>query len=103
LSLLTDAVPTAAAVHALTVGAMGTMILAVMTRATLGHTGRALHADAMTITMYALVSASAVLRIAAGWAINAPVDLLEMSGLAWIGGFALFVACYGPMLLAPQK
>ena len=49
LSLLTDAVPAAAAVHALTAGAMGTMILAVMTRATLGHTGRVLHADAVTM------------------------------------------------------
>ena len=45
LSLVSDAVPTAAAVHALTAGAMGTMILAVMTRATLGHTGRVLRAD----------------------------------------------------------
>jgi uncharacterized protein involved in response to NO len=61
LSLLTDAMPIAAAVHALTAGAMGTMILAVMTRATLGHTGRALHADAATIAAFALVSASAVL------------------------------------------
>jgi uncharacterized protein involved in response to NO len=46
LSLLTNSVPPAAAVHALTAGAMGTMTLAVMTRAILGHTGRALHADA---------------------------------------------------------
>ena len=84
------AVPPPRAVHALTAGAMGTMILAVMTRATLGHTGRALHADAATIAIFALVTASAVLRIAAAWAIEAQVDLLEVSGLAWIGAFALF-------------
>jgi uncharacterized protein involved in response to NO len=53
-SLLTDAIPTAAAVHALTAGAMGTMILAVMTRATLGHTGNALHANTTTILMLSL-------------------------------------------------
>ena len=103
LSLITDAVPTAAAVHALTAGAMGTMILSVMTRATLGHTGRALHADATTITIYALVSASAALRVVAAWWIDAQVDLLEVSGLTWVGAFALFVAKYGPMLLASRR
>jgi uncharacterized protein involved in response to NO len=103
LSLLTDAVPVAAAVHALTVGAMGTMILAVMTRATLGHTGRALHADAATITIYALVSAAATLRVLAVWATGTQAALLEVSGLAWVATFALFVAKYGPMLLAQRK
>jgi uncharacterized protein involved in response to NO len=103
LSLLTGTVPTAAAVHALTAGAMGTMILTVMTRATLGHTGRALQADAMTIAIYSLVSASAALRVLAAWNLPAPVDLLELSGLAWIGAFALFVVKYGPMLLATRR
>ncbi|HXA23347.1 MAG TPA: NnrS family protein [Acetobacteraceae bacterium] len=103
LSVLTNAVPVAAALHALTAGAMGTMILAVMTRAILGHTGRALHADAATITLYALVSASALLRIAAAWSIEAQADLIEFSGLAWIGAFALFLAKYGPMLVAPRR
>jgi uncharacterized protein involved in response to NO len=102
LSLLTDAVPTAAAVHALTAGAMGTMILAVMTRATLGHTGHALHADAATIAFFVLVSASAVLRVAGAWPVDAQAALIEISGLAWIGAFALFLAKYGPMLLAPR-
>jgi uncharacterized protein involved in response to NO len=100
LSLLTDAVPTAAAVHALTAGAMGTMILAVMTRATLGHTGHALHADAATIAIFALVSASAALRIAGAWPGDAQAALIEASGLAWIAAFALFLAKYAPMLLA---
>jgi uncharacterized protein involved in response to NO len=100
LSLFTDAVPAAAAVHALTAGAMGTMIIAVMTRATLGHTGRALHADAATIAMFALVSAAAVLRIVGAWPVDAHASLIEVSGLAWIGAFALFLAKFGPMLLA---
>jgi uncharacterized protein involved in response to NO len=103
LSVLTNAVPVAAAVHALTAGAMGTMILAVMTRAILGHTGRALHADAATITLFALVGTAAVLRMAAAWSIDAQADLIEFSGLAWIGAFALFLAKYGPMLVAPRR
>jgi uncharacterized protein involved in response to NO len=103
LSLLSDAIPLAAAVHALTAGTMGTMILAVMTRTTLGHTGRTLHADAATVTIYALVGASAVLRIGAAWATDTQADLLDVSGLAWIAAFALFIVQYGPMLLAPRR
>ena len=87
LSLISDAIPMQAAIHALTAGAMGTMTLAVMTRATLGHTGRVLRADKVTLVIYGLVSASALVRVAA----------------AWVGGFALFVAEYSPMLVAPRR
>jgi uncharacterized protein involved in response to NO len=101
LALLTDTVPYAAAVHALTAGAMGTMILAVMTRATLGHTGRVLRADVATMVIYALVSVAAVLRIVAAWVSEGQLDLLEVAVAAWVGAFVLFAAEYGPMILAP--
>jgi uncharacterized protein involved in response to NO len=103
LSLISDAVPPAAAVHALTAGAMGTMTLAVMTRATLGHTGRVLRADKVTMLIYALASASALLRIAAAWVIDGQMDLYDVAALAWVGAFALFAAEYGPMLLAARR
>lgn len=103
LSLLTDAVPYPAAVHALTAGAMGTMILAVMTRATLGHTGRVLRADVATMVIYALVSIAAVLRVVAAWVMQGQMDLLEVAVVAWVGAFGLFAAEYGPMLLAPRR
>jgi uncharacterized protein involved in response to NO len=103
LSLLTDAVPYAAAVHALTAGTMGTMILAVMTRATLGHTGRVLRADVATLVIYALVSVAAVLRVVAAWVTEGQMDLLEVAAVAWIAAFGLFAAEYGPMLLAPRR
>ena len=103
ISLLSDAVPAAAAIHALTAGAMGTMILAVMTRATLGHTGRVLRANTTTMVIYALASAAAVVRIAAAWTVDGQLDLLRGSALAWVGAFALFAAEYGPMLLAPRR
>ncbi|HEY7578016.1 MAG TPA: NnrS family protein [Acetobacteraceae bacterium] len=103
LSLLTDAVPSAAAVHALTAGTMGTMILAVMTRATLGHTGRVLRADVATLVIYALVSVAAVLRVVAAWVTQGQMDLLEVAVVAWVGAFGLFVVEYGPMLLAPRR
>jgi uncharacterized protein involved in response to NO len=102
LSLLSGAVPLAAAVHALTAGAMGTMILAVTTRATLGHTGHALHADAATIAIFALVSVSAALRVIAAWPIGAQWGVIAIAGVAWIGAFALFLVRYGPVLLAAR-
>jgi uncharacterized protein involved in response to NO len=103
VSLLSDAVPMQAAVHALTAGAMGTMTLAVMTRATLGHTGRVLRADKVTLVIYGLVNAAALVRIAAAWATDAQMNLYEVAALAWVGAYALFIAEYSPMLLAPRR
>jgi len=102
LSLLTDEVPIAAALHALTAGAMGSMILAMMPRVTLGHTGRELRADLATSVMFAVVNVAAVLRVAAAWPSDMQMDLLEVATLAWVGAFVLFLADYGLMLLAPR-
>ena len=94
--------PPSAAIHALTAGAVGTMTLAVMTRATLGHTGRALTADRVTVSMYLLVNLAAVARIAAALTQGWTMPLLEGSAALWIAAFALFVLDYGPMLLRPR-
>ncbi len=94
--------PASAAVHALTAGAMATTILAVTTRATRGHTGRALAAGRATTVVYALVTVAALARIAAGVAAGATMPLLAISGAAWVGAFALFLVVYGPMLLRPR-
>jgi uncharacterized protein involved in response to NO len=89
-----------AALHALTVGAVGTMTLAVMTRASLGHSGRALAADRSTIAIYLLISAAALLRIAG----YQSVLVVSLSGLAWSAAFGLFVLHYGCILVdAGQK
>ena len=94
--------PESAAVHGLTAGAVGTMTLAVMTRATRGHTGRPLHADAGTIAVYVLVTIAAFARIAASmWPALYP-PLLWTAGVAWIAAFGGFAVLYGPMLLKPR-
>lgn len=103
LSTVSDAVPAAAGIHALTSGAFGTMILAVMTRATLGHTGRTLRADAATTVSYGLVTLAAVLRVVAAWPGLWTMALLEGAAAAWVAAFALFVAHYGPMLVRPRN
>ena len=102
-SELTDLVPASAALHALTAGAIGNMILAVMTRATLGHTGHALTAGAGTIAVYAFVTLAALARIAVWWLPASNDLLLKIAGLAWITAFLLFLAIYGPMLLRPRR
>lgn len=95
-------IPASAAIHALTAGAMTTMILAVMTRATLGHTARPLHANGGTIALYACVSAAALLRIAASLDVGSYQPMLNLSGAAWIASMLLFLIVYGPLLWRPR-
>jgi uncharacterized protein involved in response to NO len=91
-----------AATHAWTVGAIGIMTLAVMTRATRGHTGHALTASTLTVAAYAMVIAASMLRIAAGAFPQAYEGLLEFAAVAWIAAFGLFLFEYAPMLLKPR-
>jgi uncharacterized protein involved in response to NO len=98
-SMVSAYVPEAAAIHALTAGAIGTMTLGVMTRVSLGHTGRALAADKITALIYLLVILAGVARVAAA---AGGLPLIGISAMLWIGGFGLFALRYGPMLLAPR-
>ena len=100
LAALLPGVPQVAGLHALTAGAMGGMTLAVMTRATLGHTGRPLTADRWTAAIYLLVAAAAALRVAAPLALGIYLPLIWASGLAWSAAFGLFAVRYGRLLLA---
>jgi uncharacterized protein involved in response to NO len=97
LPALTSAVPLPAAVHALTAGAIGVMIAAVMTRASRGHTGNPLSADRATVIFYALINGAALLRVAAGLDLL-PRLLIGLSAAAWIAAFAIFILRYAPML-----
>ena len=88
--------------HALSVGAVGTMTLAVMTRASLGHSGRPLAAGAGTVTIYLLVTAAALLRVAAPLTPQ-PVLVTSLAGAAWSGAFILFAIAYAPIFLGSKK
>jgi uncharacterized protein involved in response to NO len=90
------AVPASAGIDAWTGGAIGLMTLAVMIRATLGHTGQPLQAGAATRVIYICVLAAALLRIVA--AFTGSTILLEYAGMAWIAGFSCFVLLYGSLL-----
>ncbi|MEA1648920.1 NnrS family protein [Nitrospirillum sp. BR 11164] len=101
-TLLSAAVPAAAAIHALTAGSIGTMMLAVMSRASLGHTGRALTADRTTVGIYLMVNGAALSRIVASLMGGLPMPLLGLSALLWIAAFVLFAGHYTPYWCRPR-
>lgn len=94
-----DLVPGSAATHALGSGAVALMILAVMTRASLGHTGRRPDAPPLTVLAYLLVAAGALLRVITAFGLGAASQpLLIAAGLLWAAGFAVFVVGYAGIL-----
>ena len=98
----TFALPWNAWIHALGVGAMGTLILGVMSRATLGHTGHELRLPAGGWLMFGLMTVAAVARTgnAIGWFDHNMS--LTLAGLAWIAAFALFGLLFFPKLMRPR-
>jgi len=102
LANISALVPASSGLHALTAGAFAGMTLAVMTRASLGHTGRELHADFPTVAIYFLITVAALIRVAAPML---PIDYMRsihIAAIAWMGAFALFLLNYGPMLARPR-
>jgi len=101
-TVLGAGMPQASALHALTTGAVGSMTLAVMTRASLGHTGRPKRAGTLTVAIYLLVNLGAVVRLLVPQA-ESPTALthtvLQLSAAMWSGAYLLFVLAYGPWLL----
>ncbi|HEV7435810.1 MAG TPA: NnrS family protein [Pseudorhizobium sp.] len=92
-----------AALHVLTVGTIASMMLAVMTRATRGHTGRVLTASRTTSAVYAAIVLAAVLRPAADFLPDHAQALYAASGLAWLAAFGLYLVEYGPMLTRVRR
>ncbi|MDH7799188.1 uncharacterized protein involved in response to NO [Beijerinckia sp. GAS462] len=96
-ALFNDRSQDVAAIHVLGVGAMGTMTLAVMTRATLGHTGHALRADTWTCLIYTLIIIAALTRLSATfWPAN--IFLLHTAAILWSLAFLGFCLRYSGML-----
>lgn len=94
-----DILPTSAGLHAWTAGAMGLMTLAVMSRASLGHTGRPLVASPALQAIYAAALAAALLRIAAALLPEMAAPLLALATVAWVAAFGGFATLYAPYLL----
>ena len=91
--------PASAALHALTVGSMAGLIIGMMTRTTLGHTGRPLKAGRAEAGMYWLIQLGALARLlAAAGPASLYVPALLAAGLCWSLAFAGFVLAYAPYL-----
>ncbi len=97
-AILGIGVPAGAAIHALSVGAAATMILAVTTRASLGHTGRALIAPWPAVVAYLLLTVAAIARVAAAIEPDAFTPLLHASAACWCLAFLIFFTVYLPIL-----
>jgi len=95
-------VPTAAGVHAWSGGAMGIMTLAVMSRASLGHTGRALVASMSMQALYLLLTVGALARVCAAIHPAWSDTLLHVAGLSWTGAFVGFAWAYWNVFTRPR-
>jgi uncharacterized protein involved in response to NO len=102
LSIAGNAIPRSAGVHALTAGAMTTMILAVMSRASLGHTGRELKASPVTVLAYVCLTIGALVRVVASLGAGPYLLMIYLAGALWGAALMLFLIVYSPVLWGPR-
>ena len=95
--------PESAGVHAWAIGAIGGMTIAVMSRAALGHTGRALIASPAAQAVYALVFGAAIARIYAALAPEHGFVALHVAAFAWIAAFFGFAVAYWRVFTGPRR
>jgi uncharacterized protein involved in response to NO len=98
-----DIIVASAALHAWMVGGAGTLTLAVMTRASLGHTGNALIASPATQAIYLAIVVAAVARICSSLEPAWSPWTLHIAAYAWAAAFLGFAAAYGPLLLRGRR
>ena len=79
------------------------MTLAIMTRATLGHTGRDVYSTPTTVAIYGAMLVAALARIAAPLMPAFYYQMLLTAGAAWFSAFAIFVLTYRPMLMRAKQ
>ena len=95
-------VPPAAGAHLLGIGAIGGMTVAVMMRATRGHTGRSLVAGPWLTAAFALVATAAVVRAAGAHLAFPGFDAITLSAALWTAGFGILAAHLAPWLVLPN-
>jgi len=92
-----------AALHALTMGAIGNIVLAVTTRVALGHTGRPLQAARATVLAYWLLMIAVLIRVLGPLAGTNYLLMIDVSAVGWMLAFAIFVWVYWPVLTRPSR
>jgi len=99
ISILTSVMPTSAGIHSIGVGAIAGLILAVSSRAALGHTNRPLHAGALASAAFLLINLAALVRVGAS---ALGLDLIVPAAALWLLAFILFSIRFAPILVGPS-
>jgi uncharacterized protein involved in response to NO len=98
LALIAFGLPLSVGMHAITVGGLAGMILAMMARVSLGHTGRTLQPPSIMKYAFGLILLAAVFRVLAGVIPLWSASLLLAAITSWVIAFGCFCISYGPML-----
>ncbi len=91
-----------AAMHALTIGFFSSMLIGMVSRVTLGHSGRPVLADDAMWTAFCLMQAAAVLRVLGDLVLPMGGLLLTASSVVWLGAIGLWAVAYAPALWRPR-
>jgi uncharacterized protein involved in response to NO len=103
-SYLIPEVPSSHMWHLLTVGGMGGLILAMISRVSLGHTGRPLSPPKAMTAAYIFITLAAIVRAFGPWVLPEKAALfIDISGTFWLFAFGIFVITYAPMLMSGRK
>jgi uncharacterized protein involved in response to NO len=103
IALLSGAAFSAFWLHALTIGVLSMMILGVMTRASLGHTGRSLVVHPVTTVSYFLLAAAVIMRVFGLATLRVSyATVIGAAALLWTAAFLLFTVVYAPILCRPR-
>ncbi len=104
LSYLIPEIPANHVWHLLTVGGMGGLILAMISRVSLGHTGRPLSPPKAMTLAYIFITLAALVRALGPWALPEKTLLfIDISGTFWLLAFGIFIVTYAPMLMSARK
>lgn len=102
LTLIAIGLPLSVGMHAITVGGLGGMILAMMSRVSLGHTGRQLKPPRPVVLGFGFILIATLLRVLAGIQTQWSIELLLGAIITWVIAFACFCYCYAPILCQPR-
>ncbi|MCJ8321475.1 MAG: NnrS family protein [Colwellia sp.] len=90
--------------HLLTIGGMGGLILAMISRVSLGHTGRPLTPPKSMNIAFVMITLAAMFRVFGPWGLpDKSLMFYDISALCWLIAFSIFALNYGPMLLKARK
>jgi len=99
-----EMVPISHALHAFTVGAVGSLTLGVMSRAILGHSGLPLNNEKIITIMFLSVNLAAISRVILPFVTDVSyIGILESAGMLWAVAYGLFLVRFGPLFFATRK